>query len=175
MKTSALSTLFLPEESLTICNASTSDKSTPDLLSPSGLWMLPSFINHSCDGNSHRLFYGDVMMVYSLTDLKKDEEITFSYVDVLKPLQDRALSLQHYNFVCKCRLCQLDRSDPNYRRRDQLAEQCMALKQLTTADPKQYVRRIESLVKQMRQSYGSRNELKTQMYFHWHKWLWLIE
>jgi hypothetical protein len=39
--------------------------------SPAGLWILPSFINHSCLQNSYRIFYGNLLMVYAIQDLKK--------------------------------------------------------------------------------------------------------
>uniref|UniRef100_A0A915CL16 SET domain-containing protein n=1 Tax=Ditylenchus dipsaci TaxID=166011 RepID=A0A915CL16_9BILA len=130
---------------------------------PNGLWILPSFINHSCIGNASRTFYGDIMTVYAIKDLKKDEEITFPCVSPLKPYQERLKHFQHYKFICSCRLCQLDSSDPFYEQREKLSERCYALAQLSFADPYQYLHQLEPLVKEMRRSYGNSSELKTQL------------
>jgi hypothetical protein len=31
----------------------------------SGIWLVPSYFNHSCVSNTHRVFYSDLMMIYS--------------------------------------------------------------------------------------------------------------
>uniref|UniRef100_A0A915EAU7 SET domain-containing protein n=1 Tax=Ditylenchus dipsaci TaxID=166011 RepID=A0A915EAU7_9BILA len=125
---------------------------------PSGLWILPSFMNHSCIGSASRTFYGDIMTVYAVKDLKKGEEITLTYLSSQKPYKEKLKSFQHYNFMCSCRLCQLDSSDPLHEERSKLAERCYALKQLSLTDPQQSLRQLEPLVEEMRKSYGTRKE-----------------
>ncbi|GLT54654.1 hypothetical protein SLA2020_278360 [Shorea laevis] len=41
-----------------------------------GLWLLASFINHSCSPNARRLHVGDYVMVHTSRDVKAGEEIT---------------------------------------------------------------------------------------------------
>jgi len=50
-----------------------------------GLWLLPSFVNHSCCPNARRLHVGDYLIVHASRDLKAGEEITFAYLDPLSP------------------------------------------------------------------------------------------
>ncbi len=77
--------------------------------SSSGLWILPSFINHSCCPNVHREFYGDVMSLYSTKPIKPDEEITLQYVDYMMPLEERTKCFEGFGFICDCRLCEIYR------------------------------------------------------------------
>ncbi|KAA8532961.1 hypothetical protein F0562_032922 [Nyssa sinensis] len=48
-----------------------------------GLWVLASFINHSCNPNARRLHIGDYLIVHASRDVKAGEEITFAYFDML--------------------------------------------------------------------------------------------
>ena len=51
-----------------------------------GVWLLPSFINHSCIPNASRINTGrDIMRVHATKDIDPGEEITIPYFDVLAP------------------------------------------------------------------------------------------
>uniref|UniRef100_A0A915E796 SET domain-containing protein n=1 Tax=Ditylenchus dipsaci TaxID=166011 RepID=A0A915E796_9BILA len=113
-------------------------KSSEDLAS--GLWILPSFLNHSCVANACRIFYADVMMVYAISDIEQGEEINHSYIDPFTPiLKDwptfnaTTLSLSHTFFDA-------------------------------IQIPQQQIKIFEPILTKLRQSYANRNELKTQMY-----------
>ncbi|KAJ2992496.1 hypothetical protein HDV02_003039 [Globomyces sp. JEL0801] len=67
-------------------------KHTKEEDSPTGLWILPSFFNHSCIDNAQRVFRGDVMIITAKQYISKGEES----------------SLKQYGFVCKCALCVSD-------------------------------------------------------------------
>lgn len=69
-----------------------------------GLWLSPSFINHSCvDANSTWYYIKDFLFVFAFHDIAEGEEILISYVP---PLGDKLKNmLQHQGFVCQCRLC----------------------------------------------------------------------
>ncbi|CAI0402196.1 unnamed protein product [Linum tenue] len=73
-----------------------------------GLWVLASFINHSCIPNSRRLHVGDYVMVHLSKDVKAGEELTFSYFDVLLPLEKRKEMSQTWGFSCHCRRCRFE-------------------------------------------------------------------
>lgn len=76
----------------------------------SGLWITPSFINHSCvDGNSFWTRSGDFLFVRAFHDIPKDHEILISYTPPFGPMPQT--KLEKYNFVCDCRLCVRDRQD----------------------------------------------------------------
>ncbi|CAN4124477.1 unnamed protein product [Withania somnifera] len=53
-----------------------------------GLWILASFINHSCDPNVRRSHVGDHVMIHASRDIKAGEELTFAYFDVFSPFRD---------------------------------------------------------------------------------------
>lgn len=73
-----------------------------------GLWVLASFINHSCIPNARRLHVGDYVIVHASRDVKAGEELTFAYFDVLNPLEKRSEMSQTWGFRCSCRRCKLE-------------------------------------------------------------------
>ncbi|KAL3690319.1 hypothetical protein R1sor_016628 [Riccia sorocarpa] len=75
-----------------------------------GLWILPSFINHSCLANARHYTIGDFMFVRAIRDLAEGEEVLISYVD---PFLDHSVKkLQMLNFVCRCSLCSFAQEHP---------------------------------------------------------------
>ncbi|MCO5555897.1 hypothetical protein L7F22_009441 [Adiantum nelumboides] len=77
-----------------------------------GLWLLPSFINHSCTPNASRLFVGKAMLILAATDIQANEEITISYTDCFLPvyMRDEQLETLGCGFFCECQRCILERS-----------------------------------------------------------------
>ncbi|KAH7444376.1 hypothetical protein KP509_02G076300 [Ceratopteris richardii] len=77
-----------------------------------GVWFLPSFINHSCSPNSSRLVVGEAMFIIASRDIAEKEEITISYIDGMFPLKIREekLAAMGYGFHCQCRRCEAERS-----------------------------------------------------------------
>lgn len=73
-----------------------------------GLWLLPSFINHSCCPNARRLHVGDYLIVHASRDLKAGEEITFAYLDPLSPLNKRKEMSVTWGIHCKCKRCKFE-------------------------------------------------------------------
>lgn len=73
-----------------------------------GLWLLPSFINHSCCPNARRLHVGDYLIVHASRDLKAGEEITFAYLDPLSPLNKRKEMSVTWGIQCKCKRCKFE-------------------------------------------------------------------
>ncbi|KAM1170520.1 hypothetical protein ACFX2G_021379 [Malus domestica] len=74
-----------------------------------GLWVLASFINHSCVPNARRMHIGDHVMVHASRDVKAGEEITFAYFDVLSPLEKRNESCKTWGFRCNCKRCKFEK------------------------------------------------------------------
>ena len=46
-----------------------------------GVWPLPSFINHSCAPNCHRINVGQIMLVFASQNLPAGAEITMKYYE----------------------------------------------------------------------------------------------
>ncbi|CAD6202277.1 unnamed protein product [Miscanthus lutarioriparius] len=76
-----------------------------------GLWVLPSFINHSCHPNARRTHIGDHAIVHASRDIKAGEEITFPYFDVLVPVSKRREASRAWGFECKCDRCRFEAED----------------------------------------------------------------
>ncbi|RLN40692.1 uncharacterized protein C2845_PM01G04280 [Panicum miliaceum] len=76
-----------------------------------GLWILPSFINHSCHPNARRTHVGDHAIVHASRDIKAGEEITFPYFDVLVPVSKRREASRAWGFECKCERCRFESED----------------------------------------------------------------
>uniref|UniRef100_A0A914EKB5 SET domain-containing protein n=1 Tax=Acrobeloides nanus TaxID=290746 RepID=A0A914EKB5_9BILA len=128
-----------------------------------GLWVLPSYINHSCLGNASRVFYGDIMMVYAVNDLKTGDEIMWNYVDLNCPYKKRVERLQRYRFTCNCQLCELDRTDPHYEEREELLQKIPQLKTKIAENPKKTLPNVISLVNQVKQTFKHRNKLQVRL------------
>ncbi|KAH1031353.1 hypothetical protein J1N35_043527 [Gossypium stocksii] len=73
-----------------------------------GLWILVSFINHSCNPNARRLHVGDYVIVHASRDVKAGEEITFMYFDALSPLEKRVEMSLSWGFNCRCSRCKFE-------------------------------------------------------------------
>ncbi|XP_050203691.1 methyltransferase FGSG_00040 [Mercurialis annua] len=73
-----------------------------------GLWVVASFINHSCNPNARRLHVGDYILVHASRDVKAGEEITFPYFDVLSPLYKRMEMSKAWGFQCHCKRCKFE-------------------------------------------------------------------
>ncbi|KAH9311047.1 hypothetical protein KI387_026082 [Taxus chinensis] len=74
----------------------------------SGLWLLPSFINHSCLPNTTRLDVGNAMFLHASKPIKKGEEISICYFDTLVPFPQREVICQAWGFKCNCKRCRLE-------------------------------------------------------------------
>ncbi|KAH7712628.1 TPR domain protein [Aphelenchoides avenae] len=129
----------------------------------STIHVLPAFVNHSCVGNAYRAFYGDVLVGHAIRDIKKGEEITWSYVEGEQPLEAREESLRHYGFRCECELCHLDRSDTRHEEREKIAQKCELMVPLMEKEPERYVVEFASLVRLMRETYSARKEFRLRL------------
>jgi tetratricopeptide (TPR) repeat protein len=75
-----------------------------------GLWIYPSYFNHSCNYNCVWLNRGDIMMIRTAKSIKIGEELTIPYVGNT-PLAQRITALKSKDFVCKCENCIDEKSD----------------------------------------------------------------
>eukprot|EP00927_Polykrikos_kofoidii_P027074 TRINITY_DN23958_c0_g2_i1.p1 TRINITY_DN23958_c0_g2~~TRINITY_DN23958_c0_g2_i1.p1 ORF type:complete len:864 (-),score=168.21 TRINITY_DN23958_c0_g2_i1:214-2805(-) len=80
---------------------------TPNRLH-SALFLLPSFLNHSCRPNVQRLVAYDRFLLRAGHDLLAGEELLDTYVEVLQPLAQRKEALEKYGFRCRCERCVLE-------------------------------------------------------------------
>ncbi|KAH7285262.1 hypothetical protein KP509_33G019300 [Ceratopteris richardii] len=77
-----------------------------------GLWLLPSFANHSCTPNANRLFVGKALLMIASRDISMNEEVTISYTNCLLPVRMREEQLDSLGcgFFCECQRCVEERS-----------------------------------------------------------------
>jgi hypothetical protein len=91
--------------------------------------------------------------------LKSNEEITIPYIDVTLSFDERKKFFESYKFVCNCKLCEIDRNDPNYTCREILInEKHMAI--LTQKSPVLLWKFIDEIKGTFD---GFRNEMKYQL------------
>lgn len=75
-----------------------------------GLWITPSFINHSCvDSNSSWQQIKNFIFIRAFHDIFAGQEILISYRPPNSLISQQ--NLDQYNFICDCRLCERDRMD----------------------------------------------------------------
>ncbi|KAH7716697.1 TPR domain protein [Aphelenchoides avenae] len=138
----------------------------PEPRADQGIWILPSFFNHSCLENAGRTFYGDVMTVFALADVKQGEELTLSYVPLMDSYEHRKSGIAAYDVVCDCRLCELDREDPRCKEREQLAEGTVEKFMERPHSAQEAIPVLTRVMDQISESYADRPEdLKTQLYW----------
>ncbi|XP_035707722.1 uncharacterized protein LOC110849769 [Folsomia candida] len=73
----------------------------------SGLWVLPSYFNHSCIGNAMWRIYGDMMFVRALKSISQGEEVLVAYVNPETDLEQRKAVFKRHKFTCSCLLCEI--------------------------------------------------------------------
>ncbi|GBC08897.1 hypothetical protein RclHR1_08470008 [Rhizophagus clarus] len=78
-----------------------------------GLWILPSYFNHSCvDTNVEQLIIGNMMFIRSCRPILSGEELILSYCSRMDTYEERSNSLRLHGIKnCSCRLCSLERSE----------------------------------------------------------------
>eukprot|EP00929_Paragymnodinium_shiwhaense_P119482 TRINITY_DN91388_c0_g1_i1.p1 TRINITY_DN91388_c0_g1~~TRINITY_DN91388_c0_g1_i1.p1 ORF type:complete len:726 (-),score=201.65 TRINITY_DN91388_c0_g1_i1:63-2240(-) len=74
-----------------------------------GLWILPSFLNHSCRPNVQRTYLGDMMICRAATALPSGTELVDTYVSPFQALKVRRERLRaDFDFECRCGRCVLE-------------------------------------------------------------------
>ncbi|PWW74077.1 SET domain-containing protein [Tuber magnatum] len=94
----------------------------------SGLWIMPSYINHSCWQNSARSFLGDLLIVRAARDIPEGEEITINYLESECSVQKRQKAcFSGWGFNCRCTLCEIETAEPQGVRdkREELVEKAL--------------------------------------------------
>lgn len=125
------------------------------------LRVLTTYFNHSCIVNTLYCAYGDAVFIYAVDDIKQGEELTRAYTDPLGSFLERAVSLR---FHCACALCDADRDDERFLRRDQLIEESQQLYSSRYCWHHLIDRRTR-LVDMMRATYAGRTDPPTLMYW----------
>lgn len=69
----------------------------------SGVWVFPSFINHSCVPNTSYFGIGDFLFLQAQKHIKKGEEVTIGYVIFEDRFEKRTEILsKNWGFLCNC-------------------------------------------------------------------------
>ncbi|KAI9139522.1 hypothetical protein BKA69DRAFT_1126471 [Paraphysoderma sedebokerense] len=123
-------------------------------IEPCGLWILPSYINHSCRENANRFFIGDFMFIRSIQDIQEGEEITMTYIDSTKDYDVRQDTISQFGFKCECEVCEADKKIPTKVRIERqkqmetvwdLRHKIHATRQASTGQ----LKKLETLMKQI--------------------------
>ncbi|KAG0490809.1 hypothetical protein HPP92_007672 [Vanilla planifolia] len=126
-----------------------------------GLWLLPSFVNHSCCPNARRLHVGDRVVVHASRDIKSGEEITFAYFDVLQPLGQRREMAKRWGFLCSCARCRFEET-----RKKDLAELLCGISTAGDAG-KGVVARVENMVRMSRMKEKEKGFVRASFWMHY--------
>lgn len=76
-----------------------------------GLWILASYMNHSCIPNATKEYIGDMMVVRAIRSIRTGEEITHSYNASHDYEVRTAELLNTWGFTCTCALCIAEEED----------------------------------------------------------------
>lgn len=138
----------------------------------SGVWVYPSYFNHSCLSNATRFFHGDFVLIYANHDINKGEEITLSYAPN-DSFNKKEEILQHFGLKCDCKMCELDRNDKFLKQREAILQENMEpIKKLMKFDSGESKVKLNDKLKKaltfynkIKDSYKNRNELRCGMVF----------
>ncbi|TNV82311.1 hypothetical protein FGO68_gene12871 [Halteria grandinella] len=77
------------------------------------LWIIFSFMNHSCNENTSRFSLGNYIFIRARRQIKQGEEITTVYLSPEVDYEDRQKDLmQTYGFQCTCVNCEGEKNLP---------------------------------------------------------------
>jgi len=77
-----------------------------------GLWILPSYINHSCsEANAFWTVIGDVMLIRAVKPIRRGDEVLISYVCPTRSHRERNHLFKLMKFTCACSLCQIESNE----------------------------------------------------------------
>eukprot|EP01018_Ginkgo_biloba_P013777 Gb_00792 [translate_table: standard] len=74
----------------------------------SGLWALPSLINHSCLPNAKFIHIGEAVFIHATCSIPKGQEVNICYGDALMPFVARSESCRGWGFTCTCKRCKVE-------------------------------------------------------------------
>lgn len=119
-----------------------------------GLWIMPSFINHSCLANASYVTIGDLMFVRAVRAITKDNEILISYLLNGGTCADGRENLQLRGFKCKCPLCELERTQFALRhRRAQLLHMFDGFRNAILTGDSAIIPRLTDIIREIRETY----------------------
>lgn len=78
-----------------------------------GVYINASKIGHDCNPNCMLFYHGNELHIRSIRPIKKDENITFSYISCNLPYSERKFRLKNiYNYECHCDRCMKVKDHP---------------------------------------------------------------
>lgn len=142
-----------------------------------GLWLLPSFMNHSCCPTASRLLVGETMFFMAAQNLKANDELTICYTDCMAPLRKRekVLGITCCGFRCGCKRCDFERSlqgelediSEGYEALyDKAVEEVTAVATSRYLGPYPACKKLADLFDQLRRKLGTMEEL-TELQKQW--------
>eukprot|EP01060_Flectonema_neradi_P022247 TRINITY_DN3051_c2_g1_i1.p1 TRINITY_DN3051_c2_g1~~TRINITY_DN3051_c2_g1_i1.p1 ORF type:complete len:375 (+),score=57.22 TRINITY_DN3051_c2_g1_i1:53-1177(+) len=95
--------------SLKFAEGSSPDDTTRSCYTASALFALQSYVNHSCNPNTHRVFYDGFLYFICVRPIKKDDQLVMAYVNPAASISDRQTKLKsHWGIACVCDRCKAD-------------------------------------------------------------------
>lgn len=124
-----------------------------------GLWILPSYINHSCVANALHMMVGDLMFVRTTRSISQGEEVTISYILGTDLYEDRKEKLQQRGVECQCELCEYEAAHSTTARehRRQLCDEFEKLRPATKSGDLSVIPQLEIIISDLRKTYPPTN------------------
>lgn len=131
-----------------------------DFFHSCGIWVLASYINHSCISNARRAFIANMMIVRASKDMEANTEIKFWYRD---PHGDSAsanksdeIFKKQWGFTCQCAICLDTRatSETIHHKRQKVREDLKKAFDNAPSPPnRQVTRQFERLLTNLNETY----------------------
>ncbi|KAI7563673.1 hypothetical protein KC317_g7580 [Hortaea werneckii] len=101
------------------------------------VYMTYSRLNHSCSPNTYNVYnnFQGLETVHATRDISAGEEITVSYIELLRTRNQRAASLKRWGFTCACKCCKGASSSISQARRQRMFDIDQAIAFHDCTDP----------------------------------------
>ena len=142
-----------------------------------GLWILVSYMNHSCVSNTKKEYLADLMVLRATRPILSSEEITHSYDETSDYDERSAALMKTWGFKCNCALCIAEEVDsPALRnKRRELESEANALidSEAAARAKKLYILKVQRLSQSINDTYYDERYkgLPRMALFRIQKWL----
>uniref|UniRef100_A0A914PPY3 SET domain-containing protein n=1 Tax=Panagrolaimus davidi TaxID=227884 RepID=A0A914PPY3_9BILA len=103
------------------------------------------------------------MVIHATTDIKKGDELCFTYISPLNEQSERKEKLNGWKFTCECQLCEADAKDTDFSKRRKMMLEFQEYSKIHEKTPQKVIDEGEKLLPKIRETYVERKNFKIDL------------